>query len=552
MNSRSLRRTFGVVVPVACLALVSGCDRVMDTQPFGNLNTGTYYRSASDFESATIGAYSTFQNLTALGRENRTLFRNALLADDDTRSPGDNNNNDVFIWSPGEENFGTIWDYSYRGILRANLIIDQLDRTTLLTDAEKARFGGEAKFVRAFFYFLLARHYGAEYIPLHTAIVSSLEATRAPAAGDAARVWDLIEQDLKDGVAGLPETLPAGRATRFAAQAMLGKVQVYRAQYFNQPAKYTEAATNLQAVVSSGRYSLVAYQNNFRHTTENNAESLFEMQASYGTDINGWAPVDENGGGASSGSGRHLATGTGGRSGINAPGGFDWGDGGIQITRSLVGSFEKYDSMLVNVPGSAARAWAVTRDPRAYFTFYSSGEQYGRACPANASGVPVPYNFVWSCSGGTVRADSVATDWWSNTGHTPAKYIRPYENFSDASGQNLNQSVSRNNERIIRYADVLLLLAEAKIEGPQQDLAGAAALINQVRARARNAWDVAYGAQSADRSCTLPSPVRPTCSPTAPWPRGIRCAGGCTPSDGRSSRSRSTASTTWSAGSAPG
>ena len=84
--------------------------------------------------------------------------------------------------------------------------------------------------------------------------------------------------------------LEAGRATSEAAQALLGKVQVYRAQWGTKDAailggsspqaKYPEAATNLQAVVNSGKYQLVPYENNFKYTTENNAESLFELQAS--------------------------------------------------------------------------------------------------------------------------------------------------------------------------------------------------------------------------------------------------------------------------------
>jgi hypothetical protein len=72
----------------------------------------------------------------------------------------------------------------------------------------------------------------------------------------------------------------------------------------------------------------------------------------------------------------------------------------------------------------------------------------------------------------------------------------------------LNQSVDQTNERLIRYADVLLLLAEARLLG-DNDVAGAAALINQVRARARNTWASAYGPQSADAAlyAGIPQPA---------------------------------------------
>jgi hypothetical protein len=71
----------------------------------------------------------------------------------------------------------------------------------------------------------------------------------------------------------------------------------------------------------------------------------------------------------------------------------------------------------------------------------------------------------------------------------------------------MNQSVSQNNERLIRYAEVLLLLAEARLFA-NNDVAGAASLVNQVRARARDAWNRAYGAQSAD-AALYANKVRP-------------------------------------------
>jgi hypothetical protein len=406
------------------------------------------------------------QNLTYSGRD-QSIFRNGLLPDDDTRSPGSNQDND-FTWTSSNASIGYIWNVSYRAVLRSNLILQQLELTDQLTEAQKARYGGEAKFVRAYFYFILARYFGTP--PVITEVASTIEETR-PGNSNPGEVWDLMESDLESAITGLAGLkLENGRASEWAARALLGKVELYRAQWFKQPAKYQEAATHLQEVVNSGKFSLVPYENNFKYTTENNAESIFELQASFGTDINGWAAVDENGGGASSGTGRPLATGAGGYNGVNAPGGFDWGDGGIILTTNLVNEFED-------------------GDPRAYFTFYSTGEMYGHACGNNSA----PYNYRWSCSGSTVVVGSQAD--WSVTGYTASKYIRPFENYS--GGQMLNQSVSQNNERLIRYADVLLMLAEAKLLG-SNDVAGAAALVNQVRARARDAYDRAYGPQSVD------------------------------------------------------
>lgn len=508
MNPKTRTRLLAVLAPAVCVVALARCDDILGTKPFGTLNTGTFYVTEKDYLAATVGTYVTFQGLTWSGRD-QSLFRAGIYPDDDTRAPGSNQEND-FSWTPTNFNLNYPgWEIPYRGILRANLILEQLEKPNQLTAAQKARFAGEAKFVRAWMYFHLARFYGTP--PVFTKVATSVEETKV---GNSApgEVWDLIEQDLEDAITGLAGlNLEAGRATEWSARALLGKVELYRAQWgvrdaailkgVSVQAKYQEAATHLQQVVSSGRFSLVPYENNFRHTTENNPESLFEMQASFGTDINGWAGADENGGGASSGSGRALAFGTGGGpGGTLAPGGYDWGSGNFAITRSLVDTFERYDSAQVTVPGSSQTTRAVIRDPRAYFTFYSSGEQYGRACGNN----PAFYNFRWSCSGGNTVVGTPSN--WSVTGFTAAKYIRPFENFG--GGMSLNQSVSRNNERLIRYADVLLMLAEARLLG-SGDVAGAAALINQVRARARNAYDRAYGAQSIDAAlyAGLPRPA---------------------------------------------
>jgi starch-binding outer membrane protein, SusD/RagB family len=158
MTSRTKRRALAALVPVACALFFTQCDDFLETQPFGALNTGTYYKSAKDFESATIGAYSTLQNLTYSGRD-ASIFEQGMLPDDDTRAPGTDANND-FSWTNTNGSVGYLWNVSYRGVLRSNLILQQLELTEQLTDAQKARFEGEAKFVRAYFYFLLARYFG--------------------------------------------------------------------------------------------------------------------------------------------------------------------------------------------------------------------------------------------------------------------------------------------------------------------------------------------------------------------------------------------------------
>src|SRR5436309_15252240 len=90
------------------------------------------------------------------------------------------------------------------------------------------------------------------------------------------------------------------------------------------------------------------------------------------------------------------------------------------------------------------------------------------------------------CACGTNNAMVVYDGLWSRTGHTPAKYDRPFD------PNRFPNNLSTNNLRLIRLADVLLLLAEAKLLG-NGDVAGDAALSNQVGARARQACTILNG-----------------------------------------------------------
>src|SRR5690606_8648322 len=132
---------------------------------------------------------------------------------------------------------------------------------------------------------LLARNWGN--VPIITEVPRSVGATYV-GNSQPGEVWDLIEADLEDAANKLPADYGSekGRATKYSALALLGKVELYRAQWFNQPAKYQEAIQPFQQVLAGGFRLMDDYGDNFREATENNAESLFEIQATKGDNIN--------------------------------------------------------------------------------------------------------------------------------------------------------------------------------------------------------------------------------------------------------------------------
>ncbi len=429
------------------LLTFSECNDKLDLLPVGELNSESFYNNEKDFEAASLAPYSTLLNFY-FNQDGSGWLRPVLYPDDDVRNPQGNNSIEEFIWLPNNGDFNFIWENSYKGILRANVVISQLTEATGFADeTTKARFEAEAKFIRAYLYFILARNFGN--VPLVTSVITTIADTRV---GNSApgEVWDLIETDLDYAANNLPEKWDqenTGRATRYASLALLGKVQIFRAQWFGNEVKYGEAITNLEAVVNSGQYSLTEnYSDNFDEEHENNPESVFEIQMTRG-DFNPWLPTDsglagnENVGAA--GTGRRIFTAAGCNQGNCAPGGNVDGYGNVHITNSLKNEFEE-------------------NDPRIYHTFYREGDMYAGE----------PYSPAWSI-----------------TGATPAKYVRPF------STGGFPPNISTNNERVIRYADVLLMLAEAQLLG-NGNVARAAELINQVRERARNNYQIVYGEAS--------------------------------------------------------
>ncbi|WP_373515217.1 RagB/SusD family nutrient uptake outer membrane protein [Persicitalea sp.] len=453
---------------IACLTAIllaatfTQCEKKLDLTPLGVLDETTFYQTEEDFKSAVLLSYSTLLNYTYEQSDGGGWFQGVLLPDDDATAPNnDPNNIDEFNWTSTDGQWRALWENTYKGVQRSNIILEKLPKATQLNDEKKKAFDGEARFLRAYYNFFLAIQYGTP--PLITKTATTLEETRSPNS-QPGELCDLVISDLKAAQAGLPEKRDdanVGRATSGAATALLGKVLLYRAQWDKKPALYTEAATEFQKLI--GKYSLVSdYMANFVTTSENNAESIFEIQMGIGGS-NPWLPADFNflgGGGISSAGTARLIyfRAACGPNGICAPGFNAQGYGRIQMTPGIQKEFEK-------------------GDPRRPATLFIEGDPYDTGNNSDGS-----KKYVYKAE-------------YSGTGSSPAKYVRKDNNIDFRS------PLSVNNERVIRYADVLLMLAECKILGPAKDLAGAAALINQVRRRADPTGkilpDVAVGTETA-------------------------------------------------------
>jgi len=196
---------------------------------------------------------------------------------------------DALSYSPTSLSVIEVWDANYTGIGRCNQAIFNVPTfVDAGLDANLAnRLVGEAKFLRALFYFNLVRCYGD--IPKIDRVYSGEEAgqiyddyTNTPKA----EIYALIEEDLRDAASRLPaksayEAKDLGRATKGAAQALLAKVYLYEQ-------KWSEALASANEVINSNEYGLEPdYAKLWRQSTENGTESIFEIQGQNGAE--GWA-----------------------------------------------------------------------------------------------------------------------------------------------------------------------------------------------------------------------------------------------------------------------
>jgi starch-binding outer membrane protein, SusD/RagB family len=170
-----------------------------------------------------------------------------------------------------EVNYDTWWHH-WRGVYRANQVLANVPAIPM-DAALKERILGEAKFLRALYYYDLVTIWGN--IPL---ILQPSKPSDKPSQVPPEQIWAQIEKDLTEAAAALPLSYTGddiGRATKGAAYGILGRAHL-------QQKEYQQAATALAWLITGpgqSLYNLVPnYADNFKHTTENNVESVFEVQ----------------------------------------------------------------------------------------------------------------------------------------------------------------------------------------------------------------------------------------------------------------------------------
>ncbi len=411
------------------LAATVSCneDELTKVNPNG-VTFDTYFNNQAELTAGVNSIYALVQSNSLVSRE--WFFTNDLRGDEMASGGGQletpRNQLLIGVHDTGNSLVDAQWRGWYRTIHRANVVIEKGPSVTSVPEATRNRLIGEARFLRAWAYYELGSLFGG--VPIYTEFVKSVEGAKARSTQK--EVYDQAIADLKFAESALPATYPAaelGRATKAAAQTLLARVYLQMGDYAN-------AKTELTKVVSSGLYKIVDnYLDLTNEEGEFNAESIFEVVYAPSGGAYNW-------GGDSDGTALQEET-------VRTQEYSAIGWRNVIPSNKILNAYERKSK------GDAKD------DPRYDMSYWKEGDKFNNGAS-------------------TMTADRVQGNSSVVDGVTQKVSWRKYSVLYKVDN---GFATSGINMRIMRYADVLLMLAECENEAGNQ--AAAIALMNQVRAR---------------------------------------------------------------------
>ncbi|RAJ96029.1 putative outer membrane starch-binding protein [Larkinella arboricola] len=277
--------------------LMAGCsEKALDVQNVNELTTDNYYKTEEDAMKAVNAAYAT---LASPELYSQMIHLTQELMSDETSATASTSPSLVQMREAeadaSNEVFNFLWSGCYQGVYRSNLAISRIPGVPMNED-KKSRLLGEAYFLRGLYYFTLVTNFGD--VPLILKVVDvSNPVEKQPSRTATAQVYAAILKDFEEAEKRLPvayEEDDIGRSTRGAAKGFRAKALLYRANLTNNQADYAASAQLFKEIIDSNVYNLMPdYRDNHTNINENNRESLFEVQ--FSTTVDPGAFCDECG-----------------------------------------------------------------------------------------------------------------------------------------------------------------------------------------------------------------------------------------------------------------
>ena len=445
-----------ILAAVLIFGIITACEDFLERTPQGQLSEDVL-TTPEGVNGILVGAYSLLDGVGSQGNWGSSTTNwifGSINADDAYKGSDAGDQKDAtFIerWET-QSDIGYLndkWVTMYDGVARSNDVIRVANNVDRLSESERNKIIGEARFLRAFYYFELKKIFNN--IPY---VDETTEDFNQPNNAD---IWPKIEEDLQFAIDNLPDnqTQP-GRADAHAARALLAKAHLYQNEY---PA----AKPLLDAIINSDDFKLVdCFHDNFQISTNNNTESIFEIQMSVNDGANG-----QNGNygdvlnypytaGPGTCCGFHQPS----QNLVNA---YKTDDNGLPLLDSFNEEDVKNDEGLAS--SDPFEPYEGNLDPRLDWTLGRRG---------------IPY-LDW----GPHPGDDWIRDQAFSGPYSPKKNVYyKEEEGSLSTSTGWAKGPNANNFRYIRLAHVLLWRAEIAVE--ENDLDLARDLVNQVRERAAN------------------------------------------------------------------
>lgn len=442
MNS-TMKNIYRLLVAVIATSLSTSCKDYLDTKPTDFYSTYNYYETEAQLQSALNAVYSNMMHAYMYGQvlhfnftsTTDEMLPNRTLAQD---------NRGFFLanWTPGNAYAANTFQQPYIGINLANNLIDNINKPKM-DETKRGYIKGQALFLRAYNYFILTTNFGKVPLILHSPAINEVNIPEASQES----IYQQIETDLKEA-----ETLLAGRTvaslgyndvvTETAVQAMLAKVYLYWAGYpLNNTGKYQNAITYADKVIGSNLHAL---NPDYKQVFIN----LFQDKYDVKENILEWGSK-------------------GGASGENIKTGNDIGN--------FVGISSSYSPTYPNLSfTSAAWIWCTRKLYDSYEAIPTSQLALKASLDTRRDWNCADFYYTYSTVNNVETRNSIAVTnlWQLRCG----KFRREYAPQAQRSNGYFG-----TNWPVIRYADVLLIKAEAEnqVNGPT----GAYNAINEVRKR---------------------------------------------------------------------
>jgi len=300
-------KLINIFITAAAVSLLGACKKsFLDVQPITKVTDENFYKTPADGFKALVGCYDGLQIIWSAGVS--LPVASEVFSDDCFGGTG---NSDGFGYqmldefdrsrSPSDQNiFDQNWGFYYKAIYRCNVFLSKMDQISWGSNtALRNTYEAETRYIRAYLYFDMMRLWG------HIPLLTTPSAENLPQSEPDA-VYKVIADDLKFSAANLPSVAYSaqapgdhGRVTRYAAEALLGRVFLFYTGYYGKTdlvgsVDRTAVLNGLEDIINTGGYDLIENYANLwpaasqdAYAKEDNKETIFAIKYTYTSDYNG-------------------------------------------------------------------------------------------------------------------------------------------------------------------------------------------------------------------------------------------------------------------------